>query len=127
MGSAVTKQIPRAQWQVYFDGLTRGHLTGKGAPAASLEIVSPDIGDQFEAREARLLGLVYDPRSDALEVVLEGMDHLAFQPSEIWVIEEDDGFVTTLELVRDDGTRELLYLHRELPGGRATAPAPPGG
>ena len=69
--------------------------------------MSPTVGDQFEARTERLLGLTYDPQSAAVEVLLEDVDHLAFHPVEIWVIETGDGFISTMELVLADGTREI--------------------
>jgi Uma2 family endonuclease len=114
----VTKEIPRSEWKEYLERFTRQHLM-KDPPDVTVEVLSPTIGDQFEARTERLLGLTYDPKSGAVEVLLEDqLDHLAFDPVEIWAIEMEDGFVSTLELVRADGTRELLYIYR---GG---SPAP---
>src|SRR4051794_20512971 len=101
----VTRQIPRAEWQSYFDRFTREHLAAdEGAVhrAATVELLSQSLGDQYEATVVRLMGLAYDPKSNAFEVLLEDVDHLAFAPSQIWVIEEDDGFVSTLELVSPD-------------------------
>jgi hypothetical protein len=109
----VTKQIPRSEWKDYLERFTREHLTRDPPDDVTVEVLSPTIGDQFEARAERLLGLTYDPKSRAVEVLLEDqLDHLAFDPVEIWAIEMEDGFVSTLELVREDGTRELLYIYR---------------
>jgi hypothetical protein len=113
--TGVTKQIPRSEWKAYLDRFTRQHLTEDPPEAVTVEVFSPTVGDQFEARTERLLGLTYDPKSSAVEVLLEDVDHLVFQPVEIWVIETGDGFISTMELVRADGTRELLYIHRSGP------------
>jgi len=108
----VTKRIPIADWETYFDRFAARHL-GKRAPkAATIEILSPRVGDQLDATAARLLGLGYDPKSHAFEVLLENMDHLVFHPADIWVIEEDGGFISVLELVRVDGTKEIIHLQR---------------
>jgi hypothetical protein len=129
-----TKQIPRAEWKAYFDEFTRQHLQqhlqkhlhDDEVEVATIEVVSPLVGDQFEARDARLLGLGFDPKSDVFEVLLEGVDHLVFHPKEIWVIEEQGGFPLSIELVRDDDERELLYVYRsEAHSQQEQAASPP--
>jgi hypothetical protein len=121
----VTKQIPRSEWKSTFDRFTREHLADDRPETVTIEVVSPTLGDQFEAQAVRLEGLVYDPKSQTFEVVLEDMDHLVFQPTEIWVIEDDDGFLSTIELGRADGTKELLYVHRSGPPARLSDVRPP--
>jgi hypothetical protein len=56
--------------------------------------------------------MTYDPKSNAFEIVLEGVDHLAFQPTQISVIEEDDGFISALEVLRADGVKEIVRMRR---------------
>jgi hypothetical protein len=107
-----TKQIPRQQWKEYFDRFTKGYLRDDRPEAATLEFLSPALGDQFEVRGARLLGISYDPKSKALEVLLKNMDHLVFEPKEISAIEEKDAFVSGVEIVRGDGTKEVLTIRR---------------
>ncbi len=107
---AVTKQLPRAQWKEYFDNFTKAFLEDLNPEDAVVEIVDPKLGDQFESSHARVLGVTYDPKDNVFEVALEGVDHLIYQPKEIWVVEEDNGFVSTIEVVRDDGTKEVIRL-----------------
>jgi hypothetical protein len=108
-----TRQLPRAEWKRYFDQFTKEHLRPNGSPeAATVEMISPTLGDQFQVSAVRLLGLDYDPKSEALEVLLEGLDHLIFQPKEIWVLEGEPGFVATLEILHADDSREIIYLRR---------------
>jgi hypothetical protein len=112
-----TKQIQRADWQTYFDQLTQRLLGDEVPKAVTIELLSPRLGDQLAATVARLLGMRYDPASRAFAVLLEDRDHLVFSPVEIWVAEEDETaeFVAVLELVRSDGTRDIIYVRRSGP------------
>jgi hypothetical protein len=66
-----------------------------------------------------LLRISFDPKSDAIEVLLQNMDHLVYRPREIWVIEEEDGFLSSIEIVRDDDAKEILSIRRTgLPAAR---------
>ncbi len=107
---AVTKQLPKAQWQEYFDNFTRAFLEDLNPEAAVVEVINPRLGDQLESDYARVIGISYDPKDNVFEVALEGVDHLVYHPKEIWVIEEDNGFVRTIEVVREDGTKEIIRL-----------------
>ena len=77
---ANTKQIPRSEWKAYFVRLTRAFLADDAPETATVEVLSSRLGDQIEAQTTRLLGITYDPKSSALEVWLEDLDHLAFDP-----------------------------------------------
>ncbi len=116
-----TKQIPRDQWKAYFDQFTREYLAEEETETATVEMMSPTLGDQFVAEGMRLLGLSYSPHSNLFEVELEGMEHLVFDPTEIWVMEEEGGFISNLDMVRADGTNELINLRKSGPlGGRVS-------
>jgi hypothetical protein len=123
--SGVTRQIPRSDWKSYLERFTRQHVTREPSEAVTVEVLSPTVGDQYEARTERLLGVTYDPKSDAIEVLVEDVDHLVFRPVELWVIENDDGFIGTMELVRADGTKEILHINRSGPPARAYHSSPP--
>lgn len=125
---ATTKQIPRAQWQQYFDRFTRQHLGDDVPKAATMELVSPKAGDQVEASAARLLGLSYDPQRKQFKVLLEDVDYLLFEPAEIWVLEEDWGFVSAVELAYEDGSKEIIFVRLDgPPARRIDQPSPPQG
>jgi len=109
---AATKQIPRNQCGDYFDRFTKRYLRDDRPEAATIELLSPELGAQVQADAAHLLGISYDPKSEALEVLLENIDHLVFHPKEIWVWEDEDGFLPSIEIVRDDGTKEILTVRR---------------
>jgi hypothetical protein len=107
-----TKQIPRAEWKSYFERFTRQHLGESQPETVSIEVISPSIGDQFETRTVELLGIDYDPKSETFEVLTEDVDHLAFFPTEIWVVEEEGGFISAVSLTRPDGSKEILHIQR---------------
>ena len=114
-----TKQIPRKEWKAYFDRFTKDHLRDDRPEAATIELLSPELGDQVEAGGARLLGITFDPKSKSLEILLENVDHLVFEPKEIWVMEENDGFIPGMEVVRRDGNKEIMTVRRAgLPANR---------
>ena len=121
-----TRQLPRAEWKDYFDRFTREHLRDDAPGAASIEIMSPTLGDQFEVSSIRLLGLSFDPKAEDLEVALENIDHLIFHPKEIWVLEGEPGFIATLEVISPDETKEIIYVRRSGASARPSGRPPSG-
>jgi hypothetical protein len=58
-------------------------------------------------------GISYEPKENVLEVELESGDVRTVHPKAVWVIEEDNGFVSGMEIVRDDDSRELIRIRRQ--------------
>jgi Family of unknown function (DUF5335) len=112
---AATKQIPRDQWKDYFDRFTKTLVRDGRQESATIELISPGLGDQIEVDAAHLFGISYDPRSGILEVLLDRVDRLVYQPEELWVVEEEDDLVSSLEIVRDGGMKEILTFRRTSP------------
>jgi len=106
--------IPSVEWQGFFDQYTRRFLSHRGdaEEAALIEVISPSLGVEVEASDVSLLGMDYDPKSNAFELVLAEVDHLMYYPTEIAVIEEDDGFISALEVTRVDATQEIVQVRR---------------
>lgn len=115
-----TTRVPNDQLKAYFDKFTKHFLVRESTNAVDVEVLSMDWGDQFAAEGAHLYGIAYDPRANALEFELEGGDHRIQKPKEVWTAEDFDGFVKAIEVVRDDGTREVAKVSR-----LGVAPAPP--
>jgi hypothetical protein len=105
---ALTK-LEKASWQPYFNNVSK-ILGGK---EAEVEISSLNIGDQIEAEWLPLLGLVYDPKNDLVEVLMEGLDHLIHKPSEIH-IDHDAVRLVSMEVVDGDGVRQIIKLRDPL-------------
>src|SRR3954468_16375581 len=108
----VTIQLSPARMADYFATFTKRYLVNESADVADIEVLSPALGDQPVATGRHLLGITYEPKRNALEVELESGDVRTFQPKEVWVVEEENGFLRAVEIVRDDDTRELIQVHR---------------
>jgi hypothetical protein len=117
--SLETKRIPNDQLEDYFAKFTRHFLLRESTNAVDVEVLAPDWGDQFAAEGAHLFGITYDPKARSLEFEMEVGDHRVYNPKEVWTAEELDGFVKAIEIVRDDGSREIARVNRL--GVRTTA------
>ena len=107
-----TKRVPNDQLEIYFDRFTHHFLMRESTNAVDAEVLAPDWGAQFEAAGAHLLGITFDPKDNALEFEYEGGEHRIPRPKEVWTAEEQDGFVKSIEVVRDDGTLEVARVKR---------------
>lgn len=108
----VTKRLSPDDMKGYFERFTTHFLVNESTDVADVEVVGHEIGDQLAADGAHLTGIAYDPRTQALEVELEGGDLRSYAPKAVWVIEEDDGFLRALEIVRADDTSEIVRVRR---------------
>jgi hypothetical protein len=109
---AQTKRIPPEQLTRYFDAFSRRFLMDSSPEAVDIELIDSDLGDQRVANGARLLGVDYDPHEHALEFEFDSGDHRVYEPSEVWVVEEPDGFISGLEAVASDGSRRVVSIKR---------------
>jgi hypothetical protein len=107
-----TTKIPNDQLEDYFAKFTKHFLLRESTNAVDVEVLAPDWGDQFAAEGAHLFGITYDPKGKALEFELDAGDHRVLNPKEVWTAEEFDGFVKAIEIVRDDGSREVARVNR---------------
>ena len=108
----VTTKIPRDRLEKYFDDFTKHFLRNETTIAADVEVLAQEWGDQIEAAGAHLLGVTYDPKGNALELTFESGQHRTYHPAEVWTVEETDGFVKAIEVVHDDGAREVVRVRR---------------
>jgi hypothetical protein len=107
----LTTKIPPEQLEEYFDRFTK-HFLRNDTVAADDEVLSQEMGDQVEAEGARLIGVTYDPKSNAFKLTFESGQHRVFHPKEVWTVEETDGFVRAIEVVHDDGERDVVRVRR---------------
>ena len=104
-----TRKLPKTEWQAYFDRVSKA-LEGK---LAQIEVVSLSLGDQVQARWLPLLGIVYDPKSDIVEIVLEGLDHMIPKPREI-AVEEGPAGLESVEVTDAAGIMQIAQLRDPL-------------
>jgi hypothetical protein len=104
-----TQKLDKSDWRRFFDRVSHG-LEGR---QAEIEVASLALGDQVQARWLPLLGLVYDPKDDIVEVALDGLDHMIAKPREIYS-DGTGGELTSLEIVDAEGTRQIVRLREPL-------------
>jgi hypothetical protein len=109
---AATKKIPRNQLAEYFDTFTKRFLRDGSPEAIDIEVVAPDWGDQQPVQGARLIGITYDADTRTLEFAFDVGDHRVIKPRDVWVVEEPDGFVSSLEIERAGRAREVVSVKR---------------
>lgn len=99
----MARKLEKAEWQSFLDRVSK-QLTGK---RAEIEVAAAKLGDQIEAEWVPLLGVVYDPKSDIVEIALDGLDHLINKPQELYV-EEEAGRLINLEVVDAAGVHQIV-------------------
>ena len=103
------RRLEKPQWRPFFDTMSKI----LEANVAEVEVASLDLGDRTQAEWLPLIGTTYDPRDDAVEIALDGLDHMIRKPREIFL---DDGVagLTSLEIVDADGVRQIVKLNDQL-------------
>src|SRR5258708_38327597 len=97
-------------------------LVGK---RAEIEVASLSLGDQIEAEWLPLIGIVYDPKNDLVEIALEDVDHMIRHPQELVAVFGLAG-LDSLAITDADGTRQgvkfsdLLLLPKPIPADHRT-------
>jgi hypothetical protein len=104
----ITEQLNKSEWQPYFDRVSKA-LAGE---QAEIEVSSLELGNQIEARWVPLLGITYDPKSDVVEVLVEGLDHLIQHPQTVYI--EHNGGLHSMEVIDDSDTRQIVRLRGPL-------------
>jgi hypothetical protein len=98
------QKLCRVDWQSYCERVSRG--IGRGQ-RAELDVVSLGLGDRVEAKWIPVCGLVYEPKTDQLEIALEGIDHRVAHPRQLLVDTSTRG-VVAIEILADDDVRHVL-------------------
>jgi uncharacterized protein DUF5335 len=109
-GSAMSiRTLARAEWRSYCDRVSK-QIAGR---RVELDVASLDLGDHVEARWLPLLGIVFDSRSDVLEIALDGVGHSIVSPREV-VLEETERGLVAIEIVAAGDTVEILRFREPL-------------
>ena len=104
-----TVQLDKSEWQPYFDRVSKA-LAGE---QAEIEVSSLALGNQVEADWLPLHGITYDPKSDLVEVLVEGLDHLIHHPQSVFV-DHNGGGLRSMEVIEEDDTRQIVRLRGPL-------------
>lgn len=112
------RMLDKTEWRAFCDRVSRG-LVGK---QAEIEVLSLPLGDQVVAEWLTLLGLAYDPKSDIVEVALDGLDHLVHRPRELSADVVSTGLIA-VQIIDGQGSRQIIKLRDPLMLPPASAPA----
>ncbi|PAU95566.1 hypothetical protein CK503_00425 [Aliifodinibius salipaludis] len=105
-----SKKISKQEWQKYFDSFSIRYLKDEQPEYIEIQVLSEDIGVQNEITWTPLKGIAYDPKSDILEIQIDKLDHLISHPQEIYVNEEDNGWLTGMMVIRRDGEKSIIDI-----------------
>ncbi len=107
-------KLEKPDWASFLNRFNKGLADTQ----AEIEVASLNLGDQIEAEWVPLIGVVYDPKDDIVEVAVENLDHIIRRPKELYV-EDDDGELTSLAVVDGEGVRHVVNFRQavNLPRG----------
>jgi hypothetical protein len=76
---------------------------------AEIEVVSPEDGLLIGAQWLPMIGIVFDPVNDEFKIMLDGVDHLVFQPREMYC---DFGFggIQSLGILDNQNAWQIVRL-----------------
>jgi hypothetical protein len=109
-----TQQIPREQWQSFFDDLGKNYRGW----AATVEVMGQDLGDQLAEEGLAFQGISFEQAgTDAGNIRIEIGDtpssfltnHID-QPSTVSANQSQPGAEVDMEIEAEDGTATLLRL-----------------
>jgi hypothetical protein len=103
------RKVDKGEWVAFCARVTRG-LLGK---RAEIEVASLDLGAQVEAEWLPFLGIAYDEKSNVIEIVLEGHDHLMHDPLELYVDEDSIG-MRSIHVIDSHGVKQIVRLRDPL-------------
>lgn len=104
-----TRKLERSEWAPALDTLSRALV----AYRTEIEIPSLDLGDQVLAEWLPLIGVTYDRKSDAVDLALDGIDHLIFHPREIY-LDTDADELLSIAVVDGEGKEQIIRFREPL-------------
>jgi len=104
------KKLDRRDWKDFFDTFSKKYLKDKQPEYAEIQILSETVGAQPETSWLILEGITYNPKDDLLDIKLEDLDRMILHPSEIYVDEDTDGWINSMEIVEQDGTKDIVEI-----------------
>jgi hypothetical protein len=107
--ATMSHTLNKGEMRELFERLTK-QLAGE---QAQVDVESLRLGDRVEAQWVPLLGLSYDPRDDAIAIVLEGLDITISKPREIYLDGAGNAW-TGLDIVDADGVQHVVQLKEPL-------------
>lgn len=109
----VRTERPSVEWRDFLEQLTREHEDDE----VTIEVLSPDFGDQEEAERLAFSYLEYDNKDDVVIVAVGGRDgrypllrHMIWHPRKILVDPPLPAAARAVEVEDGDGTHTIVTL-----------------
>jgi len=105
-----TRKIDKAHWRGFLENVTHTLVDSGSEAEVGYLALRCRIGEKWLG----LFGLNYDPRNDAIEIALDGVDHMIDAPRELYA-ELGPGGLEALEIVGANHTSQIVRLRTPLP------------
>ena len=113
----LTKEIPRTEWLKFFDEFSKQHQGW----VVTVEVLSPEMGDQEEADGLALVGISADAKDgeNRIEIMVGGepeanLTRIIDNPKRVWVKQAEEEAHEAVEVEAEDGTKTILKF-RHIP------------
>ena len=107
----LTREIPRKEWIKFLDDFSKQHQGW----VVTVEVLSPEIGDQEEANGLPLVGISADAKGgeSRIEIMVAGrpeahLTRIIDTPKRVWVKQAEEEAHEAVEVESEDGTRTIL-------------------
>jgi hypothetical protein len=119
--SQETEELPRPGWHDFLELLTKE----REGDDVTVEVLTAEYGDQYEAEKLPFSYVEYDPKDDAVSVAVGGRDsrypvlrHIIEHPQTILFTSSLPNAGAALEVTGADDSQTLITFHRHpaLPG-----------
>jgi hypothetical protein len=100
-----TRKLAQDEWATYFNAVSK--YLRNTTTYAEIRVIDPAIGAQSENIWSPLSGITYDRKDNMLEVDVDGIDHMIFRPSEIYVEEQSEVLPRSIEVLQGKGKQVI--------------------
>lgn len=104
------RKIEKNEWQSYFDTFSKLFLKDKQPEYMGIQILSGEFGSQPETSWLVMEGITYDPKGNLLDVKVEDLNRMILNPVEIYVDEDEGGWIHSMEIIEKDGTKDIIEI-----------------
>jgi hypothetical protein len=108
----LTKSVPQERWGEFFDQFSDGNR----GRHISIEVITPEIGDEELIQNAPLMAMIYDRQGKGDDLVIEvGKDEVTYahtidSPTEVLTGQSESGRMLAVYISDATGTKTLVKL-----------------
>ena len=109
---SINSQISQREWISFLETFSNGNRGRE----VSIEVVGAAEGYGGQTRQGRLMAVDYDPPMQGNHIIVTtgenevDYSHTIDSPVELWRAQRDDGEISSLEIIDDNGVKTILSL-----------------